>query len=120
MRHVKKRYVPLPTVESFMVPCALYGHRGDATLGIELETCITILVVTARAGSDGVRGSRKLCLHDVRLPGFGARNPKIRRVKDRGSSTVQRVRWGHVVLVLQGVHGVVGGSVHEKGHGEHS
>ena len=60
MRHQKKRYVLLSSVESFMVPCVLYGHRGNVTLGMEPETCITIFVVTARAGSDVVAGSHKL------------------------------------------------------------
>ena len=92
MRHHKKRYVLLPAVESFMVPCALYRHRGDVTLGIEPEICITIPVVRARAGSDAMAGSRKLCWHDVWLSQSGAGNQKIRRVKGPGSGTVQRVR----------------------------
>ena len=60
MRHRKKRYVLLPSVERFMVLCVLHGHRGDVTLGIEPKTCITIIVVTARAGSDAVAGRQIL------------------------------------------------------------
>ena len=67
MRHRKKRYGLLPAVESFMVPGALQGHRGDVTLNFEPETCMDVLVVTARAGSDAVAGSRKLCWDDVWL-----------------------------------------------------
>ena len=118
MRHQKKRYVLPLAIESFMVPYVLYAHRGDVTVGIEPETCITIIVVTARAGSNAVAGSRKLCWHDVWLSRSCAGNRKILRVKGPGSSTVQRVRWEHVVLVLQGVHGMVDKSVDEKGHGE--
>ena len=103
-----------------MVPCALYVHRDDVTLGIKPETCITNLVVTARAGSDLVAGSCKLCWHDGWLSRSSAGNRKIRRVKGLGSSSVHRVRWEHAALVLQGVHGVVDGSVDEKGHGEHN
>ena len=40
-----------------MVPCALYEDRSNVTIGIEPETCITILVVTPRAGSDTVAGA---------------------------------------------------------------
>ena len=50
-----------------MVPGALHEHRGDVTLDFEQQTCINILVVTARAGSDVVVGSRKLCWDDVWL-----------------------------------------------------
>ena len=114
-RHQKKRYIILLVVESLRVPCVLYGHRVDLSLVIELETCITTIAATAKAGSDAVAGSGKLCWHDVCLFRYGAGNQKIRRVKDPGSSTVQRVHWGHAALVLQGVHGVVDESVGEKG-----
>ena len=67
IRHHKKRYVLLPAVENFMVPGALYGHRSDVTLNFEPETCVRILVVTARAGSDAVARSHKLCWDDVSL-----------------------------------------------------
>ena len=66
---------------------ALCGHGGDVTLSIEPETCITIVVITARAGCDALAGSRKLCWNDVELSRSGAGNPKIRRVKGFGSSS---------------------------------
>ena len=82
-------------IRKFHGACVSYGHRGDMTLGIELETCITNIVVTAQPGGDTVVGSRKFCLHDVWPSRCGAGNRKIRRVKGPRYSTVQRVRWGH-------------------------
>ena len=120
IRHQKKRYVLLPALESFMVLVAWYGHRGDVTLNIEPETCINILVAQQERALTQWRGIANFVGMMHGYPDLVPAIEKIRRVKGPGCSTVQRVIGGHAIVVLQGFHGVVDGSVDEKGHGEHS